>query len=117
MTYDYSRLRGTADRLLARFGVSATLIRAGGVDESTYPVTPASPKREPCMVLRDTYSAADRSGTLIAEGDVKLLIAATVSAPTTADRIEIAGQTYALQSVEPIQPGAEVLLYQARGRS
>lgn len=117
MTYDYGPLRRTADRLVARFGVPAVLIRAGGVDETTYPVVHLPEMREPCMVVRDTYSAVERSGTLIEEGDVKLLIAATVAAPTTADRIEVQGVTYALQSVEPIQPGPDVLVYQARGRS
>lgn len=117
MTYDYSRLRATADRLIARFGVEAVLVRAGGIDETTYPVVHLPETREPCVVIRDTYSAVERSGTLIEEGDVKLLIAVTQVPPTTADRLEVQGVTYALQSVEPVQPGPVVLLYQARGRS
>ena len=48
---------------------------------------------------------------------MKLLIAVTQVPPTTADRLEVQGVTYALQSVEPVQPGPVVLLYQARGRS
>lgn len=116
MSYDYSRLRATADRLIARFGVEAELHVAGAVDDSTYPTVTLPGFTEPCMVVRDTYSAMERAGTLIEEGDVKLLIAVTETAPTTADEIEIQGETYHLQSVEPIQPGPDVLLYQARGR-
>lgn len=117
MSFDYAGIRGTAERLLERFGVDAVLIRAGGIDETTYPVVHLPETREPCIVVRDTYSAVERSGTLIEEGDVKLLIAVTQVPPTTADRLEVQGVTYALQSVEPVQPGPVVMLYQARGRS
>lgn len=118
MSYDYSGLRATADRLIAKFGVEAVLHRPGGLDEATYPPVQLPGSAEPCIVVRDTYSAMERAGTLIEEGDVKLLIAVgSLSAPpTTADRLEIQGETYHLQSVEPIQPGPDVLLYQARGR-
>ena len=116
MSYNYAPLRATADRLIERFGVEATLHRPGGLDETTYPPVRLPGTSEPCIVVRDTYSAAERGGTLIEEGDVKLLIAATVARPTTADTLEVQGVTYHLQAVEPIQPGPDVLLYQARGR-
>ena len=116
MSYDYSRLRATADRLIAKFGVDAILHRPGTVNETTYPTVQLPGPKDPCIVVRDTYSAMERTGTLIEEGDVKLLIAVTDTPPTTADRLEVQGVTYHLQSVDPIQPGPTVLLYQARGR-
>lgn len=116
MTYDYGPLRRTADRLIARFGVAAILHKPGGLDETTYPPVQLPGTSEACIVVRDTYSAAERGGTLIEEGDVKLVIAVTAIPPTTADRLEVQGITYHLQAVEPIHPGPDVLLYLARGR-
>lgn len=116
MSYNYAPLRATADRLIGRFGVPAVLHRPGGLDDTTYPPVQLPGTSEPCTIVRDTYSAVERAGTLIEEGDVKLLIAVTATPPTTADRIEVQGVTYHLQSVDPIQPGPDVLLYQARAR-
>ena len=116
MSYDYSGLRATADRLISQFGVDAVLHRPGGLDETTYPPVRLPGSSEPCIVVRDTFNALERAGSLIEEGDVKFLIAVTETPPTTADRLEVQGVIYHLQSVDPIQPGPDVLMYQARGR-
>lgn len=115
MWFDYSRLRSTADRLIERFGQPATLHKPGGRDETTYPIVILPGTSSPCTVVVSSYSALERAASLIEEGDVKLMIRADVT-PTTADRIEIATATYALQSVRQINPGGTVLYYEAQGR-
>lgn len=116
MGFDYSHLRGIADRLIGQRGVAAVLHRPGGFDESTYPPVQLPGSTEACTVYRSNFSAEERAGTLIEEGDVNLLIAVTDEPPTTADKIEIGGIAYNLQSVEAVYPGPDVLMYRARGR-
>lgn len=116
MAYDYSRLRATADRLLETYGQGAVLLRPGGIDESTYPVVHLDEQAIPCTVLVDNYSAAERSGTLISENDVKLLVKADVT-PTGADRFYIKGVEHSVENVTEIAPGGPVLLFEVRARA
>lgn len=116
MTFDYARMRATADRLIGRFGQDAVMVRPGGLNETAYPVVQLPSQRIPCVLVVSSYTAAERGGTLIAEGDVKLMVQATVT-PTTADSFEVAGITYRAQAVTELSPGGAVLMYEVRGRA
>jgi hypothetical protein len=69
----------------------------------------------PCKGMVDTFSAYERTNTLIAAGDVKVLVlAATLDiAPTTADKVSIRGTEYAIVDVST-DPATAVWTLQCR---
>lgn len=76
---------------------------------------PSTPVAYQCKGLVDTYSAYERQNTLIAAGDVKVLIlAATLDiTPTTADKVTIRGTEYAIVDVST-DPATAVWTLQCR---
>ncbi|QBX34595.1 hypothetical protein E4191_07630 [Paracoccus liaowanqingii] len=122
MTFDYTRLRATADRLIGRFGKPATLTRstapAGAPQYPWDEVTPSQPVTQSftVTVVEDKatvrYSRADE-GALIPRSVRVLTIATDGEAPRMGDRIILADRPHEIVLVSPLQPGATLLLHEA----
>lgn len=117
MTYDYSRLRGTADRLIARFGQDATLSRTstGAQPQKPWDGVPAAvPATYPVRAVSqgvNTRYGRDPAGALIPRTVRVVLIGASGVEPQMGDRIEMADGTYEISRVERVQPGDTALLF------
>lgn len=122
MSFDYFRLRATADRLIGRFGKAATLTRSvAPPDAPQYPWDETAPAQTttqsfPITVVEDKatvrYSRAD-DGALIPRTVRVLTISAGGEAPRMGDRIILADGAHEIVSASPLQPGATLLLHEA----
>lgn len=116
--FDYSRLRGTADRLIARFGKPATLTRttAPGDDWQEWDgPEPTSTATFPLTVVEDKTTvrySRDPAGALIPRTVRVLMIAADGEAPRMGDVIALSDGPHAITRVAPLQPGAMLLLHE-----
>ena len=117
MTFDYSRPRATAERLIAKFGQAATLRRtvSGG--------TPYDPTTDtvgyPCTIVVQSYADALIDGTRIKRGDKKVMVSTkglTIE-PTTSDALVIGGVSHELAMVKPMAPGGTVVLWEVQARA
>lgn len=116
--FDYTRPRATAARLLERFGQTGVIRRlTQGAGEPHNP-GPAVPADHPCTFVVDIYKTFERDGTLIKAGDKKVLVKAEglAIAPTTSDKIIIAGEVHTIVSVEPLSPAGTVVMYTVQAR-
>lgn len=114
--FDYTGLRATAQRLLSRFGQSATLTRraASGtaydptISETGYTVTVA--------VME--YSNREREGALIQTGDKKVYLSTEGLSitPTVADTLTVGGAKHEIVNVMHLDPGGTVLMYELQVR-
>jgi hypothetical protein len=55
-------------------------------------------------------------GTLIKDGDRRVMIAANGPVPSTSDRLRIAGTDYSIVNVEPYEPQGVVLYFNVQAR-
>ena len=97
--------------------LTATIERDTGADEGVYPPTPGTTQTFVCDVVLTSYSARDRDGTNIRQGDAKAMIAPDAeTAPLNGDKMRISGRLYSIESVEDYRPGGVTLYWIAQVR-
>jgi hypothetical protein len=108
MSYNYGKLKGTADSLIAKFGKDVVINRQaqGAYDplQGTYETTTQTIQAK---AVQETYSLTNIDNELIKQGDVKLLIDTEVFLNEV---ITIQGVNYTVTHVEPLSP-AETLMF------
>jgi len=116
MTFNYAAITATADRLIARFGRSATLRRPASTGPAHNPTVTYSDHA--VMVTTSAYQQREIDGTRVRQDDVKVMLAKGVLtiAPETKDQLVIDGATYAIMDVRPTQPGGSVVVYEVQAR-
>lgn len=116
MSFDYTRIRGTAERLLARFGQTATLVKPGATTGPEHDPQPGPATEHQITVVDENQMQRDQSGTLIGEA-VHALIVSTAGGivPERQDRVRLAnGRDLEIIDVRPTAPGGVVLLWEVR---
>lgn len=117
MTFDYTRSRATAERLLVKFGQAATLRRKALTGPAYDPtVTTAD---HACTVVVQDYADAMIDGTRIKRGDKKVLVSTkglTID-PTAADALVIGGTSHEVVMVKPLAPGGTVVMWEVQARA
>ena len=117
MSFDYSSLKATAESLIDRFGQDGQIVTRGTLTGPGYDPTFGPDTVQACRVVIQEYSLKDRESALIEEGDMKLLISTRgISAPDTADRINVAGQAFEVVRAMTLNPGGTELLHKVQGR-
>ncbi len=107
--FDYSRIRATADKLIARFGQAATL---SSTDPATGAVTTRVAKAVNMGPVKHTLGD---SGVSI--GDDRLLLD-HAAAPKPGDRVAYGAESRVIvDPVSPIQPGDTVLGFEIYARA
>jgi hypothetical protein len=117
MSFDYARSKATADRLISRFGQTATL-RRPTVSGTAYNPSAGTPTDYSATVVVLDYDRREIDGTRILAADRKVLLAAGTLAiePVTSDKAVIGGIEHSIIDVAPLNPGGTVLLYQLQVR-
>lgn len=114
----YTRLQGTADRMLARFGAAATIIAPGQPDE----VNGGDPVAVsyPCQAVIAAYDQRYVNGTSILAGDVQIIISAVGLGvePKVGMRVSAGGKSYLIVNIDLNRfDGATPVVYVAQGRT
>lgn len=117
-TFDYTRSRAAADRLIARFGQAGAVRRSGAPSGDPWNPVPGEPTDHTCTLVVLDYTSMEIDGTLIRATDRKVLVAAGGLAvePSAADRIVIAGTALEIVRVAPLAPGGTVVLHEIQAR-
>jgi len=117
MTFDYARMKATADRLIAKFGQAATLRRPTWTGTEQNPVA-GTPTDYPVTVVVEVYAFSQIDGERVRRDDLKVLVArgALTVEPAVSDKIVIGGAEHAIVSVRPTNPGGTVVMHELQAR-
>lgn len=112
MTFDYSRTKAAADRLLTRFGQAAALKRPNSSGPAYAPVE-GTPTSYAVTVVVDTYRNSEVDGTRVLATDKKVTMAkgSLTIEPATSDTLVIGGKEHAIVRVEPLNPGGTLVMW------
>lgn len=116
-SFDYSRSQQTANRLIDRFGSTATLKRPN-TSGTAYNPTEGTPTSYTVTVVVQDYRNAEIDGTRVLAGDKKVMMAKGSLAiePATSDKLVIGGAEHAIVEVRPLNPGGTVILWELQAR-
>jgi len=124
MSQFYDRMAATALRLIERFGQTITLRDTvpGEYNPVTGEMTPELPVVQPAQAILQDYglqqagmSYAD--GTVIRQGDKKILVAAQgLTPPQLTTTVIAGGATWTIVNIKEINPAGTPLVYEIQGR-
>jgi hypothetical protein len=89
----------------------ATLIRPAAQPVNPWGDPEGDPTSHPVAVMVENYAQNLIDGTLIRAEDRRVMMEAAGITPTTADRLLIGGQEYAILAVHPEAPGGVALYF------
>lgn len=117
MSFDYATSKATADRLIARFGQSAALLRPVKSGPAYNP-TEGEPERHACTVAVLEYTSREIDGTRILATDKKVYLAvgSLTITPGADDALEIGGVKHRIIGVKPLNPAGTVVYYELQVR-
>lgn len=124
MSQFYDRMASTALRLIERFGQTITLRDTvqGEYDPVTGSQTPDVEVDQPAQAILQDYALQQAGmsyaeGTVIKQGDKKILVAAQGLTPPTLTTAVIAdGATWTIVNIKEINPAGTPLVYELQGR-
>lgn len=113
MSSFYTGLAGVASQLLKDKGQSLTLTRAvdSSYDPATGITTPGIATTYTGYGAAFNYMAGEIDGTLVQNGDIKLVLEATDTAPEKGDTVPIDSITYRAEDVNTISPAGTPVIY------
>lgn len=113
--FDYTRSRGTAVKLIAKFG-QAGAIRRTTVGDG-YDPTPVD-EDFACKLVDLDVEERSIDGTLVLRGDrtVYLSTEGLTIEPLRTDRVVIGGEPHTVVDVKPLQPGGLVVFWELLAR-
>ena len=118
MTFDYSRFVATAVRLIAKYGISAKIVRKGVVDDTTYPATLGADTEHDCTLVWYPYTAMDRSSDTVTEQDVRAIVSPNAgTVPKVGDRLKEGSAEFYVVNVQTLRPGGVTVLYECQCRA
>lgn len=119
MSFDYTSLQNTADRLISKFGRSVTLRRvtAGTYDPSNLSVSGDSNADTTVTVAIMNYEEREIDGSVIKRQDMRGYLAAKNTAlPSVSDIIIDGSVQYQIVNIRELKPATTSLLYELQLR-
>ena len=114
-----SRARTTADRLLARHGGEATLLRTTTVPgANSWDPPTVTTTQTPVQFIETGVELDLVDGQTVQEGDLLGMMSASVT-PELVDVLSVNGKLYTLLSIKPVQPapGEPITHFTVHGRA
>lgn len=125
MSQFYDRMASTALRLIEQFGQPITLRDEvpGGYDPETGIVADPVIAEQPGSGILQDYTLSERAGvsnhpgTMIQQGDKKLIMAASgLTMPTLTTTALVGGHAWTIVNVKEINPAGTPLIYELQAR-
>lgn len=117
--FDYTKTAATVDRLLKRFGASATLQRVvhGTYDPDTGTTTADTTSTWTGVGAKFDYEQKEIDGTNIRTGDQRVYLSVVgIVNPQSGDTLAIGATTYNVVASRPLQPALMAVLYDVQVR-
>lgn len=117
--FDYGRAQATAARLVLKFGADAILRKKAVPLAGDDPWAPSQGAGvdTPITVVLANYNDIERAGTLIQQGDRKVIFGAGLSViPIEGDQIVIGSRAFTIVALTTAEPGAVAIVYIAQVR-
>lgn len=114
--FDYTRSRGTAVKLIKKFG------QRGAIRRTTLSGPPYDPVEtdfdHPCTLVDLDVEERNIDGTLVLRGDrtVYLSNEGLTIEPLRTDKVVIGGNPHTIVDVKPLQPGGMIVFWELRAR-
>lgn len=122
--FDYTRSRGTAERLLGKFGAAGAIRRAVFTPNPDTPWDPSSGTTTvtdyPATMVVLSYANSEVDGTLIQQTDKRVLVSTkglAITPATTDTLVTPDDQALSMVNVSPLKPAATVVLYELQARA
>lgn len=100
------RAKATSERLIARHGGAAVLVREGSPPVNPWDPPAGEPDEIPVTFLEGGFEIDLINGTLVQAGDV-LGVMGGNTAPLISDRLQWRGRDHVLVGIHPIQPDGD----------
>lgn len=115
-TFDYSRARSTAERLIAKFGQAGAIRRVTSSGPAYDPVQTTTDHA--CKLVDLDVDEQTIDGTLIMRDDrlVYLSTAGLSIAPELSDKVVIGGVEHAIMNIKPLSPAGVVVFWELQAR-
>lgn len=116
MTFNYAKTRATAERLIAKFGQSATLVKSTASGTAYNPALTDASYSLTLVVMN--YSQSEIDGTMIVRGDKKVYVSTSglSVAPVVGDRLTIESIRHQVVRVMPLSPAGTVVFWEVQAR-
>lgn len=114
MSIDYQRIKTqTAERLIRENGRTAYITGEGEPTGPDWNPQPGEPIREPVSFVQTRYSMTNRNESLVQVGDIMGIISTEGGfvPEKSKHKMEIDGKEYSFIDVQPLKPGAVVMLW------
>jgi hypothetical protein len=109
----YTRHLATADRLIARYGGGAVLLKKGPLTGPSYDLIYGPDIEVPVTYVEIGYQVGLQDAALILTGDLLGVMAVPAGAtPQPADRLKIGDAVHTLVDVKPLQPSPDAPVLQ-----
>jgi hypothetical protein len=115
-TFDYTRTRATAERLIARFGQTGAVRRTVSDDD---PFNPTQTTTDyPCTLVVLDYNKRDIDGTLIRQTDQVAYVstAGLTISPEVTDKLVVGGSPLTVINAKPLSPAGTAVYYELQVR-
>lgn len=117
MPETYQRHRRTADRLIAKYGRDAYLVREGEPGGEPWDPQPGVDELFPIQFVETGYQVGLHTDTLIERGDLLGMMAVPADVtPELSDRLRVDGVDHSLVDLKPIRPGESALAFAFQAR-
>lgn len=109
---DYSKYSDKATAKISKYGGDFFIVRKGdevyNEDTNEYEGTEVKYSGKGLM---SNYTSNQVNGTLILQGDVKLMCYVTGTKPVMDDVLKMAGETYLVKDIKPFTPDGTTVIY------
>ena len=114
----YSQLASVASRILTDKGKSLTFTRVSGgtFDPVAGETTGDSTTNYTGYGAAFNYNKSEIDGTIVQNGDIRLLLEDTATAPILEDTVTIDSIIYTVKNVTPTSPAGVVVMYELQLR-
>lgn len=114
--FHYAHSRATAERLIAKFGMTGTIRRYVSSGPSYDPVN--TPENYPCQLVVLEYADANIDGTLILATDKQLYVstAGLGISLLQSDKVVVGEVEYSIQRLKPLRPAGIIVYWEVQGR-
>jgi len=117
-TFNYARAKATAERLIKKFGQSATLRQSTQVDGSSDYDPEYEDTDHTCILAVLDYDIHKVDGTLIQSTDKQVYLSTEglSVAPGEEDSLVINGDVFSIVQLKPLSPAGTVVFYEVQAR-